>query len=341
MAVICLSLASISGCKKAEVPSDDPSKDPAISGTPISFIPEDPFTKAGLADINTLQSEGCKVWGMITSTAHPEGIHQFDESGTDLTYDSTIPGWTYSPVRYWMDGTYNFAAIHPADLQATYEIPDGGDSPVLKVENFDVTPQNEFLVAFNNGIDGRAHPDEVDLTFRHALSNIQIQLSLDKEDFFELDQSGNIIKQVGYAFVSLLGFEGISTKATLTATSAENMIWNSSQSGSQILSYADNMPEIRADWSNFLGGDGMFTIPQSLLTGQSDLYMIVVIYPLGNASDRVTKEFRIPLNSGVSEWIPNTKYIYRGVVTQDLIIDFSVTRVNDWENENLGGFIVS
>ena len=156
-----------------------------------------------------------------------------------------------------------------------------------------------------------------------------------------MDQSGNIVNQVGYAFVSLIGFEDISTKATLTATSFENMIWTSAERGNQMLSYADNMPEIKAEWMDFLGEDGMLTIPQSLVNDNGELYMMVVIYPLGNATDRITKEFRIPLKSGSSEWLPNTKYIYRGVVTQELVIDFRVTKINDWESESLGGFIVS
>ena len=70
--------------------------------------------------------------------------------------------------------------------------------------------------------------------------------------------------------------------------------------------------------------------------------MQVIIYPLGEADQFITKTFTVPLNTGVKTWEPNTRYIYKGVVTQELVIEFSVVKVNDWEEgDSLGGFIVS
>lgn len=339
LAVLCLALAVLTGCNKGlDTPVDDPSQDPAVSDTPISFASEDAWTRAGSADLAAIQSTGFQVWGLLTSDAHPSGVHQFGQSGTHVTYDASTPAWTYSPIRYWMRGTYDFAAIYPHNLSASYEVPAGKTTHALTVNGFDVTPQDEFLIAITQDIDGTSYRDAVTLNFMHPLSNIQVQLTLDQDDFF-LPLEGGGYEQVGNAYVSAVGFDDLLVKGNMSAYSPTDIQWTTVGDPVDLLKeYTENMPEITSEPKNFLGENGVYVIPQNLRTATAALSMSVDIYIAGIF---VNKTFSLPLNTGVTEWLPNTKYVYRGVLTQDLQIEFRVIKVNDWESETLGGFIVS
>ena len=353
---LCLLLVALAGCRKEDTPAPD-----TPSGTPIAFTPET-ATKAAVSGVEDIQNDanGFRVWSWFQGTTSGP---MFGADGTQVTYDTATSAWTYEPTRYWMNGNYDFAAIYPAAITTgvgeaatttaiagTYAPATAGGTPVLTVPNFDATTQVDLLVAFNNGTDGTGingatPPEAVNLSFQHALSNIQLILTLNEDDFFVdgTDQDGNPTKrQVGYAYVSILGFNKISTVGTLSTASSDNYTWTSTDSnGSLRLNYIDNPIQVTLEEQNFLGEDGMFVIPQELGTGDGELYMQVIIYPLGVASESITKEFFVPLKTGVPEWDPNTKYIYRVVITQELVIDFSVTTVIDWEDESLGDFIVS
>lgn len=364
-AIISLILFVFAGCSKNEGPSGTPADGlvPSASKS-ITFDPDDAFTKALVSDVADIQNDpnGFRVWSWFEgSTPGP----MFGAGGTRVTYDTRDAAWTYSPTRYWMNGIYDFAAIYPAaittgegetavttPINGTYAPASTGVVPTLTVPDFDVTSQTDLLVAFNNGTDGTGingatPPEAVNLSFQHALSNIQLILTLNEEDFFVdgTDQDGNPTKrQVGYAFVSILGFNNITTSGSMTATKSEDLSinWFSSAISNSIrLNYTGAPLQVTLEEQYFLGDDGILLIPQELANGTGELYMQVIIYPLGVASESITKEFSVPLKTGVSEWKPNTKYIYKGVITQELVIDFNVKTVNPWEDEPLGDFIVS
>lgn len=351
---LCLLLVALAGCRKEDTPAPD-----TPSGTPIAFTPET-ATKAAVSGVEDIQNDpnGFRVWSWFQGTTSGP---MFGADGTPVTYDTATSAWTYSPTRYWMNGIYDFAAIYPAaittgegeaatttKIAGTYAPATTGGTPVLTVPNFDATTQADLLVAFNNGTDGTGingatPPDAVNLTFQHALSCIQLKLKLDEKDFFNSETG----QQIGRANVTISGFNDISTVGTLSATKTDNVTYSwtpSTPNGQLRVNHIDNpIPVVLEGYEqyNYLGENGLLVIPQSLTGSNGQLYLQVTIYPLGNADESITKEFYVPLSAGVSKWEPNTKYIYTGIVTQDLVINFTVTRVNAWETENLGGFNVS
>lgn len=363
---LCLLLVALAGCRKEDTPTPD-----TPSGTPIAFTPET-ATKAAVSGVEDIQNDpnGFRVWGYFQGTTSgpifftPGTDDTPDTYSTTVTYDTTLdtPAWTYSPTRYWMNGNYDFAAIYPAAITTgegeaatttaiagTYAPATTGGTPVLTVPNFDATTQADLLVAFNNGTDGTGingatPPSVVNLTFQHALSCIQLKLKLDADDFFNSETG----QQIGRASVTISGLNDISTVGTLSATKTDNVTYSwtpSTPNGQLRVNHIDNpIPVVLEGYEqyNYLGENGLLVIPQSLTNSNGQFYLQVTIYPLGNADESITKEFNIPLLSArISKWEPNTKYIYTGIVTQDLVIEFTVTRVNAWETENLGGFNVS
>ena len=116
------------------------------------------------------------VWGFMTA---PTGV-VFDKEL--VSYDATLPGWTYSNLQYWAPSkSYKFAALAPVNndkIQVTmangdYMSADGVLGSVA-FENVDGTVD---LVYAEDGVDTPttipADPEKVHLTFQHLLSKIK------------------------------------------------------------------------------------------------------------------------------------------------------------------------
>lgn len=346
-----LIMAIFVGCSKGEIrPSGSPSDglDPS-SGDPISFYSENETTKA-----NEIQSDpaGFRVWSWFTSTAHPDGIDMFLAEGTQVKHDGT--SWTYKPTRYWLRGNYDFAAVHPYSVTGTYATDENSTEPVLKISNYDVTNQDSLRVAFTSGVDGSLGTanNPVELNFKHALSNIRLQLKLDEDSFFVqdtdengepvVDNEGNPVKtQIGQAVVSTVELKNISMVGTFSSNSSDftQQPWTASTTKTTKTFTPTDQTASTLEKTNkdFMGENGFLVIPQS--TSGIVLYLEINITHISGTT--TTKEYNIQLGSfNVKDWMPNSKYLYHGEITQELVITFSVTRVNDWEEENLGDFIV-
>ena len=164
-AAACILIAGLIGCSKTSIaPSSDPF-DPS-SGAPIEFSAQDAFTKAVVTDESDIENDpaGILVWDWHTSLAYPNGTHTFDAE--QVTYSSELGAWTYSPTRYWLNGTYDFFAVYPSSLSASRE----GNG--FNVE-YSIDSQSDVLIASQNGIDGSNPPEAVVLNFEHMLCQLE------------------------------------------------------------------------------------------------------------------------------------------------------------------------
>ena len=352
LALICLSLAVLSGCKKVDVPSDDLSQGLVPSGTPITFETEDPASKAIINSKEDLEQVGnsFRVFSWFEGTTSGS---MFGTYGTPVTYtaetSTSTPAWTYDPPRYWMSGTYNFAAVYPSSVlktsaddntvAATAGYAPSGNNPLsLNITNFDVTKhQDDLLVAINDPINGSNPPTKVGLNFKHTLACVQIKLKLNRDDFFDNEM------QVGFAYVELIGFQNIAIAGSMVANDESgniNLSWTPTSIGA--LSPADfERVEVENNSKDIFNGYGLLVIPQSFTNDDAQLYMRVrVEYP--NITSTIINTFTVPLNIGFPAWEPGIRYVYEAEVTQDLLIGFSLIKVEQWSEEQLGdGFIVN
>ena len=359
LATLALMLAALTACTKTNItPNDDLTNglNPS-SGAPIAFETEDAFTKAVIDNINDLQVEGNKfrVWSHFQGTTSGP---MFTEVGTEVEYkklnEESIPqyGWTYSPTRYWLNGTYDFAAVYPSTVTGTYAPAEGGTTPILTVKDFDVTTQDDLLVAFKTGIDGagRTSADPVNLSFQHVLSCIQVRLNLKAEDFYELDKDGNPIldeeHQLGYATVTKVALRNISTSGSLTASKETEVLYewipSTTVGNTEFVLTGTNQVSITFQPTDCFD-TGMLAIPQEIQDGEGELYMEVNISFPGITNEPIRKIYNVPLSAGsavVPQWEANKRYIYYGEIDQNFSIEFAVTTVNRWEDKTLGGFIV-
>ena len=147
-----------------------------VENTPIEFsgITSWLDTKAdGGSATSVLPSNNFIVWAQNSSN--------YSVLGSNGTVVSTSDGgatWTYSPVRYWQNGTYNFYAVSPADkatgtLSSAGLVLSFGNGWNLSTEQ----PQTDLLIAKQtiNGstqVNKDGGPNKVSLTFDHMLSKI-------------------------------------------------------------------------------------------------------------------------------------------------------------------------
>ena len=354
LAALCLVFAALTSCNKNQFPSDDLSQglDPS-SGAPIAFSTEDAFTKAaGETDEEALlavRAGGFCVWSWFQGTT---AGHMFGENGTlvqDKNYDPALQpeeqnptqNWTYSPLRYWLNGTYDFAAVYPSTVAGKYAPANPGDAPTLTVTDYDVTKDDDILVAFMNdvaGDDGKTPHDPVYFSFKHALSCVQLQLKLNKESFYQtLD---GVESKIADAYVTTAGFNDIYMKASLTSSETTDgdivLSWDDHSNRNSFGESFENSTPVGNDFKDVFSGKGIHVMPQSLEDGVGEFYLQVRIKFV--SGEEFHNDFTIPLNKGVQEWLPNTRYIYKGEITQNSAINFTVIRVNGWDENTLDDF---
>lgn len=330
-------LAALTACTKTDItPSDDLTNalNPS-SGAPIAFEAEDAFTKAVIDSKADLEVEGNKfrVWSHFQGTTSGP---MFTEVGTEVEYkklnEESIPqyGWTYSPTRYWLNGTYDFAAVYPSSVSGTYAPATQGAAPTLTVNNFDVTNQDDLLVAFNTGIEGagRTSADSVNLSFQHVLSNLNVSLCVAQEKIN--DVFFNVIE----AEVREISFKGISKKADYIDGDWANHSTETIEVGKVL----PTRIALTRDYQTILD-EGLLAIPQEMNDGVSLYILADITLPTGQ---KLQKSWDFPL-SGIEEcpeWEKNKKYIYKATLSAEADIEFEEPIVQPWVQGESTGVII-
>lgn len=356
LAAFGLMLLAIAACTKTDITPNDDLSDPS-SGVAIAFETEDPFTKAVVYDRDDLQVEGNSflVWSWFQGTKDGRIFGQY---GTLVTYakdDDNVLNWTYDTPRYWMNGTYDFAAVYPSTVSGTYEPAENTPAPVvLNVNDYNIANQDDLLVAFYNRTYNGNDKSSVNFEFQHALSRVKLQINLDEDDFYTQEQDGDniILEPTGYAYVTAVGFNKISKTASLSVTPSNESSWPLSSSNWSLSSTKDdilieytdeNVIQLDTEFTDLYGQDGLFAIPQVLDENNPiELYFKVnLIFP-GISNRTIVKEYNIGLNTlAIQEWEPNKVYLYYGTINQEFEIQFNVVKVHDWEDDTLGGLIIN
>ena len=327
---LCLLLVALAGCRKEDTPAPD-----TPSGTPIAFTPET-ATKAAVSGVEDIQNDpnGFRVWSWFKGTTSGP---MFGADGTQVTYDTATSAWTYSPTRYWMNGIYNFAAVYPASVSATYAATDG--ALALTVADFDVTDQHDLLVAFNNGTDGTGingatPPSVVNLNFKHALTKINLKISqnLDKDKTNEYK-------------ITKVRISGIKNIGSFTANDNSSFPYNWEISNTSVISFEKTFddPVLLQNESNqgvaylkVWGEDGILLIPQEV--GANALQILIEFdYVRG---EYVYKRF-------ITDYIPEDKLwesgkaiTYAISISQEDNITFLGPTIEPWSDRQTGSTII-
>jgi hypothetical protein len=335
LAAFGLMLVAIAACTKTDIkPNDDLTNglNPS-SGAPIAFETKDAFTKAVINNKADLEVEGnaFRVWGWFQGTTSGA---MFETAGTPVTYAKDENGnlnWTYTPPRYWMNGTYDFAAVYPSTFSGTYKPSDeNSTAPVLTVKDFDITKQDDLLVAYNKGIQGagRTANDAVNLTFQHVLSSLNVQFCVDQVNIDGVDV--NVIE----AEVREIYFNGVSRKGEYVGDEWTNHSTETTRIG-QVLS---TRMTLTGDYQTILE-EGLLAIPQEMKTGVSLYILADITLPTGQ---KMQKSWDLPLSDipECTEWEKGKKYLYKATLTAEADIEFEEPSVQLWIQGESTGIII-
>ena len=335
----------MSACNKGAGTPEDSTPE----GLPISFNAGEASTKAGTATLDDIKASGFKVWGWLTSLAHPDGIHAFDQTGTSVTYDSDNSAWTYSPVRYWMNGIYDFAAVYPSTVTAAYGSSDNSEQPALTVTDFDVTGQDDLMVALNTDVDGsqRASNNPIRLNFRHLLTKINLKIQQDFSEETGDPENDYLIKSVTIG--------GVKYKCSYVATpsgTAEhgyNDSWTIDNSTTSFvkefetpIKLRDNIDEENNILPLLVWDDALLQIPQEIVFESVSL-KIVYIYRLngdtnGEKDRERTFETFIPATKNL--WKSGNHIVYTISIANPSSIVLLTSKIEPWILNQPGGTII-
>ena len=314
LAAFCIALAFLTGCNKG---LDTRVEDPASSGTPISFTSEDSWTRAETSNLAAIQSGGFQVWGKLTTDTYPNGTQQFGESGTLVTYAAAKSEWTYSPVRYWMKGTYDFFAVYPPSLAESATV----DSRGVKFD-YDVTTQKDILAAHPEPIKGEERPSAVRLDFSHLLS--KLEFAAKSSSSFKAELNGIDIKIV----------------AKSASYSSATSQWSNHQVSRDIIYTVRGNENL---------GSAYVTLESDILMIPQDYKDVILVVRYMVNGTQKSVNLSIPSytdknGNTVTTWQPGFKYTYNLSVEgsgPDTPIIFDVPTVTPWVEAYGGGFLIN
>ena len=212
-------------CNREEISGADM---PVEDGMPIAFFGLQTWvdTKAGTEDgseediTQSLPETFTKfnVWASRVQAVNGENqpFEVFNETTVEKTGSGATVAWSYSPIRYWQPGTYNFYAVSPTSISSSIPISGTLTSAGLSLafgelsgnqySGWDLSQnQVDLLMASNTDFPSHYNLSEnnpVELTFDHILSKLTFSVGNKSTDndiiVTAIKLYGNHKKATGY-----------------------------------------------------------------------------------------------------------------------------------------------
>lgn len=291
-----------------------------------SFLPD--VTKAGVVESEADMTEFA-VWGWHTA-ADATGADQtaiFD--GERIYRDGTgaTAPWTYDVPRFWVEGSYDFYALHPYETALNQSVSASAEDFNIKSYNASAPDSDGSVrdlmlaVTADKEYDGLTDPGEVPFTFHHLLCMIE---------FVVINPSSTDTKP-SVTSASLYGmyrkWDFMADKAFGTGSDVPQAIaagWkNGSEQTTSAAPYckAENLSVTSNSGQNLFGN--IMMVPQTVT---DDL-----VFSISYQDNTGSHELTVPLSTaGVTSWSAGKKYRYTLTVNTPGDADLNIT-VNEWE----------
>ena len=340
--ILLITVLFLAGCK------DHPSFYPDSymdESCPIEFGIDDELTvdsKVAI-DNNNYQESGFVVMGAWTLGS--EADHSiFGVNGTEVRYSE---GWSYSPMCYWKEGLYDFAAVMPSSLFKATHPHDATATEGTATISMDATThrtvtlhfgdggydlsagQHDIMVAYSSA-DNRDRKmgtvvegslKQVSLDFKHQLSLVSIKAATTEP------RTDMYIKQI-----KVFG-NSKATKGDIVFTYNESTITSNESTITSVYETAGNTdrdneyktisPSAAEDWKLRAGSEYTTLIDGLLVFPEECTFCIAVTY-----ADRYGKEFT-DVGKLSASWEAGKKYTYSFTVSLENIA-FAEPTVEPW-----------
>lgn len=245
----------------------------------------------------------------ITST----GFNQFYVYGgygnnavfNKISVTKSGQNWGYSPTQYWANGTWNFAGYAGGNgVTPTW---DNTTGTLTLTINSNANNQDDVIFAANKSItvtDATTYNTPVTLNFTHLLSKIQFKFT--KE-----------VASLGGVTVKLTNFKVAALKTNAKWTDGVQSTADVPETGD----YSDFTEAKEIDGTNGLSTTEFYVIPQDV--SAFAITADAVITDVNSSTIKSGKVTASVPTSGITQWEPQTKYVYtaelkyENIITQD------------------------
>lgn len=265
--------------------------------------------------VSDVKTNGFKVWGGYGTTSLFNG--QNIVLGSDNIHDTGIK-WTFN--------TYNFFAVYPNTVNATYTPP-----ATFSIDNYNVqdNPDTDLMVAIANE---HIYPDNgeaVGLNFRHTLANVTLELKKSDENAADVIT----VKQVYLLGVTTKGsYQWKKEGETITAA------WTVDYSQTPVNKGSTFNEELTTTYKSFL--NDVLVIPQTVDSDNHPVVLIVVYDFTINSSETIKDNILYANLPASPAWEIGKKITYQATINAKKDIVFKTPTVEDWGTQQVGGTII-
>lgn len=267
------------------------------------------------ADINSVKTNGIKVWGGYEGGTEPVF------NGTEIVFGTNN---NYTTDKYWTYNTYNFYAVYPKGTTATYNVADN----TFTINNYNVKNTEDLLCASAT----HTYPTNgttVNLNFKHLLTKVSVNLVKDATE-----NSGD---KIVVTDVSLNGMYMQGNYTLTDGASPETGKWNGLANSSTMSSGTINQELTTSEIAVLT--DCMM-VPQTFSADHTVYLVVNYTFDQGGDGNNIsTKTLIAPLPYGYV-WGINTNIVYKATILVDHNIEFATPVVEEWGTEQAGGTII-
>jgi hypothetical protein len=287
-------------------------KDRSIAFAPVASK----ATKAIIEGANYPTTESFNV------SAYVDGTDAYFQNQT-ATYSSSLQLWETQESQYWpLNGSLTFYAYSPASASDVSISADGFSATDYTIQtNAQMT--SDLCYASATVADCSNHPESVQLTFSHALS--QVVFRVKAAAYYTTAQ-----RTVSLAMTSL-SLSGIYSVGDFAEGAWENQNTEHTyalSSSTTNLTYDQSNAPVTTVVCSYLFLPQEFGSNAALNVGYS-----IVQTVSGNDYTLENAPVSIPLGGSISQWEPGKKYIYTLNIGMNNVITFTASSVR-WEDEN-------
>lgn len=307
-------LSLLTGCSKSHT---EPAREGAIGFTTA-------VTRSAVTSLGN-DGDAFAVWARETP---PEGTPRLILTGETVT--CAEGRWSYDNLRYWKNGaTYDFHALYPAGQAASLEGTATGETPYLRITDFDATQGTDLMAAEKTGFAYQPPAQPVAFTFRHLLSQVRIVGRIDPA----LDASGGVSARITSAKLY-----GMPATGSCSVPPGGNGTWEFGAATD-----ADGNPfavntvpqELTASGTPVFAGD-LLLFPQPV--GKGFTLEIEYEYTEGNTTDALSKSISLA-DAGIDAWEAGRSYRYTFTLGSEYIL-FERPEVVPWSSASGGSITV-
>lgn len=293
---------------------------PAEGQAPIGFGMND--TRAVINQVIDIQA--FSVWARFSNSQTPEMTLMDGEVVYRDPEDTNFPKrFTYDHTKYWIDGTYDFYAIHPSTESSAYDfITLDNEDQTLTISGFDSSSQTDLAVVTDRV--RRVYPSEgtgdVEFSLRHVLTQVKVTLLKDEGN------ESDVIE------VTSIQLSGMKAKGTYTAQiTSDTGGWSS-------LDETYTWRQTLSD-NNTLQTTGGLVSTALLIPQTPENLTLTVNFQITHGSAEPQPSVK-SVNLPVATWQENAIVNYRCTLGVDYNITLGSVTITPWGNKEAGGTVI-